>query len=451
MILDFVKEANQKKKQKTEDGPKYQENKVSVDEVVVGQATTFNIPRSAVLGMDDEERYVFYEKFRLHLLEKYKNEKTPIGGTNLTKSQIIRKFQKLIDQDIHDSTIFKIVNGKKILKGYKDPGNCVNHWFPEMVDVKVSGHYSVFDQLRDKEMFYKKMDRIILGDKLKVFRGNNSDRRIYKPLNSALKVVSGAQHVTNIRTTVAKYIWLESIVTTCKDQDDIVVWDPSMGWAGRLISFMSIYSNIRDEKGFEGKKLIYIGTDPNTKIFDRYSQIVKFWQKEIFIKAPFDVNVEVHPLCIGSEEFRNTELFEKYAGRGSVVYTSPPYFAKEEYSNDLKQSYKQYPEYEGWKNDFLKPTIQTAYDFLAPGKNFCWNIADINYKGKKLSLENDSLDAAEDAGFKFKEVLHMLMRGFPGRDSSSENIEKQIQQGINFVDEGTRKKVKYEPVFIFTK
>jgi len=153
---------------------------------------------------------------------------------------------------------------------------------------------------------------------------------------------------------------------------------------------------------------------------------------------------------MGSEDFKKNDLFKKYRGRGSIVYTSPPYFAKEQYSKDEGQSFKKFPGYLGWKEGFLKPTIENAYEFLAEGKMFYWNIADVNIGRDRLPLEQDSIEIAEKAGFTLKETLYQLMRNFPGRDVSNQQIKKQIENGANFI-KTQGKWVKYEPVFVFEK
>lgn len=229
-----------------------------------------------------------------------------------------------------------------------------------------------------------------------------------------------------------------------------------MGWAGRLIGFLaaSTATSIHD------KRALYIGTDPNKQIFDRYKMIEKFWKQYINPMC----RAEVRPLCIGSEEFHKSDEFKEFKGRGSVAYTSPPYFAKERYSDDDGQSFKKFKAYDAWKDGFLKQTIQNAYDFLMPGGYFFWNIADVFIGTKKMPLESDSKTLAAEIGFEFQEVLYQLMKTFPGRDLTDELIKKQIKSGSNFVKiknpqamkSGKQKwesKIwqKYEPIYIFKK
>ena len=218
----------------------------------------------------------------------------------------------------------------------------------QIINCRILEHYSIFDQVRIRELWHSKFKRIIVDNKLKIFDNYDLSSRVFEGLGAGLRVVSGAQPVTNIRCPVAKWIWTYSLKQFI-NEDDFICWDPSMGWAGRLIGFLAGTTDWR----FQGKRKMYIGTDPNQQIFDRYKKIESFWKQHI---QP-ECEAEVRPLCIGSEEFHNSDEFKEFKGKGSVAYTSPPYFAKERYSSDEGQSYKKFAAYEDWRDGFLKQTI----------------------------------------------------------------------------------------------
>ena len=44
----------------------------------------------------------------------------------------------------------------------------------------------------------------------------------------------------------------------------------------------------------------------------------------------------------GSECIQRLPEFERFRGKVDIVFTSPPYFAKEAYSDDVSQSYKKF-------------------------------------------------------------------------------------------------------------
>ncbi len=309
----------------------------------------YNLQRFRIRDMTEIEQKEFFEKLRLFLLNKYENENTPIGQGNSGHRQIDQNLQRLCNINIFTENISYLdEDGKRVLKGYNNFGNSVNHWFPEMGDVQItkgdSNHYSVIGQLRDPELFFKKVWRICMDNKIKQYK--DWDETIFPKLNAGFRVVSGAQPVTNIRCTVAKWMWQYHSVKEYKtDSDQFICWDPSMGWAGRLVAFLAAITHPH----LVNKKCVYIGCDPNSDIYKRYFQIDKYWKEKI----DGHCKAEVHPLCIGSENFRHEKLFDQYKGQGDIVYTSPPYFAKERYSDDKEQSFRKFTEYESWRDGFL--------------------------------------------------------------------------------------------------
>jgi hypothetical protein len=124
------------------------------------------------------------------------------------------------------------------------------------------------------------------------------------------------------------------------------------------------------------------------------------------------------------------------------MFTSPPYFDREQYSDDDAQSFKSYPLYHDWRDNFLRPTLENAYNSLKSDRYLLWNIADIKLSGNNFQpLEQDSIDIIESLGGEYKGKLKMLMASMIGVDQS--NVKNKVD-----VDGVT---LKYEPIFIFHK
>ena len=66
--------------------------------------------------------------------------------------------------------------------------------------------------------------------------------------------VSFCQYAVNFPPLTAKYLY-EKFTKHIKEQEKILIYDPSAGWGGRLLGAMSIDDNMT---------VHYIGTDPNT-------------------------------------------------------------------------------------------------------------------------------------------------------------------------------------------
>lgn len=398
-----------------------------------------------VRDMSEKEFEKYAEKLRIFFLEKYEKEHYPVGAGSASLEEIITRLRKFHGLNPNKPDIYFEEEGKKILKGYNAWSTVIDHWFPEMMDVPITRGInqqtpSVIDLLRDKQVYMKKMKRMLWKDKLNGWR-DNPNKPVWPTLKQSIRMGSGTQPVSNIRCPVAKWIYQHFMLKMSPrvKGEEIIVFDPSMGWGGRLISFLSASSQLRN------KRCVYIGTDPNSAIYERYGMIEKFWKK--FIDP--SCTAEVYPICSGSEDFDKTDLFEKYKGKAVLAYTSPPYFNRERYSDDDAQSYKKFNSYEAWKNGFLKKTMQNVHEFLMPDGFFVWNIANIKLaKNKYLKMEEDSASLAESVGFQNRDMIHMLMRFTIGRDNNLEDIS--ARGTMNTVRCEGRVN-KYEPVFVFQK
>jgi len=257
--------------------------------------------------------------------------------------------------------------------------------------------------------------------------------------------VSFCQCAVNFPPVVAKYIY-ERFTEEWKTEEKIYVWDPSAGWGGRLLGAMAVE---------DSRHLVYLGNDPNTdhnttpgrtkyhEISDFYRTHVKkgggLWDME---------HTEFRFWQKGSEDMQFDPLFKKFKGKLSLVFTSPPYFAKEAYSEDPSQSSKKFSQYDEWRDSFLFETLKTAIEWLRPGGYLAWNIADVDFGGELLPLEQDSRKYLEAAGMKYTETVKMALAQMPG--SHRIHTDTGLPKTKNFCkDNGIW--LKYEPIFIYQK
>ena len=226
------------------------------------------------------------------------------------------------------------------------------------------------------------------------------------------------------------------------------IYDSSSGWGGRIIGAMS-----------SRKKIHYVGTDPNPDNFidklgiSRYEYVAKFYNDNCVddfsdsLTTFFDVEKQGNTYELfqdGSELIHNNPNFQKYKGKLDISFTSPPYFNREQYSQDETQSFKAYGEYEDWRDNFLKPTLTTIYEYLKKDRYILWNIADIKIgENTYYPLEQDSIDILKNLGCEYKGKLKMLMTRMVGLDPSKSGIKNAVEY------EG--KHYKFEPIFVFHK
>ena len=240
------------------------------------------------------------------------------------------------------------------------------------------------------------------------------------------------QPAVNFPALTAKFLY-EHFTEHIKD-NDITVYDPSAGWGGRILGAMST-----------DRVLHYIGTDPNPDNVGRYENVAEFYNTHCFQSNPFWGRENPNTYSVfaeGSEIIGNNKEFKTYKGKLDFVFTSPPYFNREQYSQDESQSFKKFSKYDDWRKNFLKPTLTTAYEWLRDDRFICWNIADIKIGDNKyIPLEQDSIDIIESLGGKYIETYKMLMTRMIGIDVSS--VKNSVKVGEDYF--------KFEPILVFYK
>ena len=259
--------------------------------------------------------------------------------------------------------------------------------------------------------------------------------------------LSCGQPAVNFPALTAKWIY-ENYTSHIEQDEPLHIYDSSAGWGGRIIGAMS-----------SRKKTHYIGTDPNPDNFidelgiSRYEYVAKFYNdkcvddfSESLIKF-FDVKKQGNTYELfqdGSALIQHNPKFQKYEGKLDLAFTSPPYFNREQYSQDENQSFIAYGEYDDWKENFLRPTLTTIYEYLKNDRYVLWNIADIKIgTNTYYPLEQDSIDILTELGCEYKGKLKMLMTRMVGLDPTKSGIKNSVKHN--------GKAYKFEPIFVFHK
>ena len=187
------------------------------------------------------------------------------------------------------------------------------------------------------------------------------------------------------------------------------VVDPCAGWGDRLSGFFaSPYTKS------------YFGVDPNSNLTEGYVRQINDYSE----LAP---GKEAAIIC-GCAEDPDIPFPEC-----DLVFTSPPYFDKEHYSEDPGQSYKQYGDFESWISGFLFPTIEKSYNALVSGGHMCINIANIESKGTVYDICSRMVDFSKRIGFEYCGCMGIRLSIRP-----NSNIEEN-------------KGIYCEPVYVFKK
>src|SRR3989304_3149792 len=125
------------------------------------------------------------------------------------------------------------------------------------------------------------------------------------------------------------------------------------------------------------------------------------------------------PMEIGSEEFALEEPVD-------LVFTSPPYFDNEIYSDEETQSCNRYPKYEDWRYNYLYRTMISMPSSVKKGGDLIINIANTK---RAPTLVKDFTDWIDMLGY-FK-------------------LEKELKLALSSISH--KDQFKYEPVFVYKK
>lgn len=273
--------------------------------------------------------------------------------------------------------------------------------------------------------------------RIRVYGINDSAKRVLPLIYRHLELGAGIAP-NNFPSSIARLLY-KYATDRCVDQKEIVIYDPSMGFGGRLLGALSL----RD------RAIHYIGTDPNTENWikelgiSRYEYMARIFKSHVRYGKEFKGTY----ICSGSEDVANNDEFKKYKGKVDFVFTSPPYFSAEIYSNEPTQSSIKYKEYESWRDNFLRPTLKTAAEWLKNDRILAFNIADINVGSKQYPLEQDTVEILKEVGLRYEGKLKMVLAISPSMKVGKETRQPSMK---NFCIVNGKWR-KYEPIFVFYK
>jgi hypothetical protein len=257
--------------------------------------------------------------------------------------------------------------------------NTCNTFHPEMVLVKCKNSKSPMEIFTDDALF-----RIALTKRIKY-----NDRFINDSCVRRSTTAFGGRSVSNFRPSVAKWVYDKYGFNGCS------VLDPCMGYGGRLMgAYCSSVSS-------------YTGVDPNIVTLNGNAKLFYYLNK-VFERNNFCFNSYNVP-------------FEEYSveeGKYDLVFTSPPYFNLEKYSDDDTQSCVRYKNYDDWVIGFLRPLIDKSFISLKNKRYFILNVG--------RPIDKDTFDIGNKY-FKSKpKTYYMRLSKFLGQGDKS-NISHKLE------------------------
>lgn len=156
------------------------------------------------------------------------------------------------------------------------------------------------------------------------------------------------------------------------------ILDLSSGWGDRLVGFLA-----SDAES-------YVGLDPNTKLHNSYQDIIKW------VGSP---SKQATAICTPAEDFDFSSV------RYDFVFTSPPYFDLERYSEEDTQSWKRYRDFDDWLEGFLLNTLTKCWASLSENGRMIINISDIYSQGETKEICRPMLKHMESLGATYEGVI----------------------------------------------
>ena len=198
-------------------------------------------------------------------------------------------------------------------------------------------------------------------------------------------------------TTLRKYVASQFKPSIAKGFYDyfksVNVLDFSAGWGDRLAGFYC---------GETTKS--YVGIDPNTLNHPNYKKQVEFYKEnQTFFEEP----KEVEFICEPAEDVD----YSKYENYFDTIFTSPPYFNVEKYSDEDTQSYIRYKDIDSWNKNFLHKTIEKIIPTLKKDGILAINIADVYDAKNKTYFDicNPMNDFIKSQGLEYYGCIGMEM------------------------------------------
>ena len=181
------------------------------------------------------------------------------------------------------------------------------------------------------------------------------------------------------------------------------VFDPSMGWGDRLCGFLGT-----------SHTELYVGTDPNIKLHKFYEEQIKLYGGAL--EKIYGIKKKVEHLQLPCEDVD----FDRYKNQMDVVFTSPPYFDTEHYSDDKGQSFLNYDNLDGWLKGFLFKVIEGSWKMLKDGGILALNITDQKLSPTKVNKICDPMNdfISNQSGASYVGCLGLQLSQRAGQGSS---------------------------------
>jgi hypothetical protein len=213
------------------------------------------------------------------------------------------------------------------------------------------------------------------------------------------------------------------------------VLDFSAGWGDRFAGFYA-----------SPKTKHYVGIDPNLNNHPNYLLQEEYYKKyQTFFEEPKKATFIPQP----AEDVDYSE-YENYF---DTVFTSPPYFNTERYSDHDTQSYLRYKEIDDWNTNFLHKALDKIIPTIKKDGILAVNIADVYSApaGGYVDITNSMNNFLVSRGLKYRGCIGMEMTKRPNNGGAGTGVSEYFSDESKKTAEQNKNHTFGEPIWIFQK
>jgi hypothetical protein len=286
--------------------------------------------------------------------------------------------------ELSDEECAKIIEEMKIKPDIKEVEIAIKKFHSGDNSINKITRYLFLDLIRHCKVHHCKWT---IND---MFECNDLIRHFYAKTLSNKNVFNSDSIATNMETALRIYgkrvcqkvtNFQPKIVQMILDKYNINnhYYDFSCGWGVRLMTSMR-------------NGVHYYGTDPNNELTPRLNKLKDMYGEVISNNSTVDIR------CQSSEEF-----VSEWENKIGLVFTSPPYYALEDYKFG-NQSIKDNLTYEEWLSNYMDKTIKNTKRYLIEDGVLAINIKNYTDEGerrtgKPFELYDDTKQICLDNGF----------------------------------------------------
>jgi hypothetical protein len=268
-------------------------------------------------------------------------------------------------------------------------------------------------------------------------RGIKTIVRAYWTLEKVLLRVD--LNTLRMATTLRKYVASQFKPAIAKAFYDYFksenVLDFSAGWGDRLAGFYT---------GETTKH--YVGIDPNSNNHPGYKKQAEFYEKH---STFFEQDREVDFIDSAAEDVD----YSKYENFFDTIFTSPPYFNTEKYTEDDTQSWVRYKKIDDWNVKFLHATLEKLVPTLKSGGILAVNIADVFNApiNDYVEITNPMNDFIQSKGLTYRGCIGMEMTKRFNSGGAGNAKSEYFSEDLREITDETQNVAFGEPIWIWKR